>query len=80
MLAALRNACYVLGVKTEERVSISAFVDVDEHERLVERARMEDRSVSAEIRLALAGTSIAFRRGTAAGSRPQARRGHRGGR
>ncbi len=36
-----------------ERVSISAFVDPDDHEKLVERARAQDRSVSAELRLAL---------------------------
>ena len=38
---------------TEERVSISAFVDPDDHERLVDRARSEDRSVSAELRVAI---------------------------
>ena len=38
---------------TEERVSISAFVDPDDHERLVERARLEERSVSAALRLAI---------------------------
>ena len=36
-----------------ERVSLSAFVDPDDYERLAERARPEDRSMSAEIRLAL---------------------------
>ena len=40
-------------MKTEERVSISAFLDPDDHVRLVERARMEDRSVSAELRVAI---------------------------
>ena len=30
-----------------------AFVDPEDHERLVERARSEDRSVSAELRLAI---------------------------
>jgi hypothetical protein len=40
-------------MKTLERVSISAFVDVDDHERLVERALVEDRSVSAELRQAI---------------------------
>ena len=40
-------------MRTDERVSISAFVDPDDHERLVERARVEDRSVSAELRLAI---------------------------
>jgi hypothetical protein len=40
-------------MRTEERVSISAFVDPDDHERLAERARAEDRSVSAELRLAI---------------------------
>ena len=40
-------------MRTEERVSISAFVDVDDHERLVSRARAEERSVSAELRLAI---------------------------
>ena len=49
----LRNHCYDLVMKTEERVSVSAFVDPDDHERLVERARLENRSVSAEIRQAL---------------------------
>ena len=38
---------------TAERISISAFVDPDDHEKLVERARAEDRSVSAELRLAI---------------------------
>lgn len=38
---------------SQERVSISAFVDPDDHEKLVERARSEDRSVSAELRLAI---------------------------
>jgi hypothetical protein len=37
----------------EERVSISAFVDLDDHERVVERARSQERSVSAELRLAI---------------------------
>jgi len=49
----LRNGCYALGMKTEERVSISAFVDPDDHERLVELARSEERSISAELRLAI---------------------------
>ena len=40
-------------MRTEERVSISAFVDPDDHERLVSRARAEERSVSAELRLAI---------------------------
>ena len=40
-------------MRTEERVSISAFVDPDDHERLVERARAEERSVSAELRVAI---------------------------
>lgn len=40
-------------MKTEERVSISAFVDPDDHERLVERARLEERSVSAALRVAI---------------------------
>ena len=38
---------------TVERVSVSAFVDPDDHERLVERARSEDRSISAELRVAI---------------------------
>jgi hypothetical protein len=38
---------------TEARVSISAFVDHDDYERLVELARAEERSVSAELRLAI---------------------------
>jgi post-segregation antitoxin (ccd killing protein) len=40
-------------VRTSERVSISAFVDSDDHERLAERARDEDRSLSAELRVAI---------------------------
>jgi post-segregation antitoxin (ccd killing protein) len=40
-------------MRTVERVSVSAFVDPDDHERLVERARSEDRSVSAELRVAI---------------------------
>jgi len=36
-----------------ERFSISAFVDPDDHEHLVERARLEERSVSAALRLAI---------------------------
>ena len=40
-------------MRTVERVSISAFVDPDDHERLVERARLEERSVSAALRLAI---------------------------
>jgi Ribbon-helix-helix protein, copG family len=40
-------------MRTEGRVSISAFVDPDDHERLVERARVENRSVSAELRQAI---------------------------
>ena len=40
-------------MRTAERVSISAFVDPDDHEQLVERARSEDRSVSAELRVAI---------------------------
>ena len=39
-------------MRTEERV-ISAFVDIYDHEPLVERARAEERSVSAELRLAI---------------------------
>jgi hypothetical protein len=39
-------------MRTLERVSISAFVDPDD-ERLVERARAEDRSLSAEVRVAI---------------------------
>jgi hypothetical protein len=38
---------------TAERGSISACVDHDDHERLVELARAEERSVSAELRLAI---------------------------
>ena len=53
VLVTLRNTWYVLVVKTEERVSLSAFVDPDDHERLVERARLEERSVSAALRLAI---------------------------
>ena len=37
-------------MRTEQRVSISAFADPDDHERLVERARAEDRSVSSVLR------------------------------
>ena len=40
-------------MSSQERVAISAFVDPDDHERLVERARSEDRSVSAELRVAI---------------------------
>ena len=40
-------------MRTAERISISAFVDQDDHERLVDRARSEDRSVSAELRVAI---------------------------
>ncbi len=32
---------------------MSLFVDPDDHERLVKRARAEDRSVSAELRVAI---------------------------
>jgi hypothetical protein len=47
---------FILSGKTSderavERVSVSAFVDPDDHELLVERARSEDRSVLAEPRL-----------------------------
>jgi hypothetical protein len=52
LLITMRNRWYVLVVR-EERVSISAFVDPDDHERLVDRARSEERSVSAELRLAI---------------------------
>jgi len=40
-------------MQTIERVSVSAFVDPDDHERLVERARAEERSLSAALRLAI---------------------------
>ena len=40
-------------MRTERRVSISAFVDPDNHERLVEQARWEERSVSADLRVAI---------------------------
>ena len=40
-------------MKTEKRVSISAFVNPEDHERLVELARAEERSVSALLRLAI---------------------------
>ena len=53
MLGTLRNTCYVLAMRTEERVSVSAFVDPDDHEKLVEQARSEERSVSAELRIAI---------------------------
>ena len=53
MLLSLQNLCYVLVVRTVERVSVSAFVDPADHERLVKRARSEDRSVSAELRVAI---------------------------
>ena len=49
---AKRLSCSGL-MRTVERVSISAFVDPDDHEQLVERARLEDRSLSAELRLAI---------------------------
>ena len=40
-------------MRTEERVSVSAFLDPDDHERLVELAQSEQRSVSGEIRRAI---------------------------
>ena len=40
-------------MRTAERVSHSAFVDPDDYERLVERARAQDRSTSAELRVAI---------------------------
>ena len=40
-------------MRTEERVSISAFVDPDDFERLASAHELEERSMSAEIRLAL---------------------------
>ncbi|HYH61884.1 MAG TPA: ribbon-helix-helix protein, CopG family, partial [Solirubrobacterales bacterium] len=40
-------------MRTAERVSISAFVDPDDYERLVERARSEEPSTSAELRVAI---------------------------
>ena len=55
LLVILRNAFYVLVMRTEERVSISAFVDSEDHKRLVDRARLKDRSVSAELRVAIRG-------------------------
>jgi hypothetical protein len=40
-------------MRTAERVSVSAFVDADDLERLAEQARDEDRSLSAELRVAI---------------------------
>jgi len=40
-------------MRTIERVSVSAFVDPHDHERLVERARSEERSLSAALRVAI---------------------------
>ena len=37
-------------MRTEERVSVSFFVDPDEYAKLVERVRSEDRSVSSLLR------------------------------
>lgn len=42
-----------MSTRTEERVSISVFVDPTDRERLVELARTNERSVSAEIRRAI---------------------------
>ena len=40
-------------VATEERVSVSVFVDPHDRERLLELARTNDRSLSGEIRRAI---------------------------
>jgi hypothetical protein len=40
-------------MRTAERISLSAFADPDDYERLVERARTDDRSLSAALRLAI---------------------------
>jgi hypothetical protein len=40
-------------MRTVERMSISAFLDPDDHERLLERARSAERSLSAELRVAI---------------------------
>lgn len=40
-------------MQTQKRVPISAFIDSDDHEQLVQRARSEERSVSAELRVAI---------------------------
>jgi predicted transcriptional regulator len=40
--------------QTEERVSVSVFVDQHDRKRLVELVRRHDRSMSAEIRRAIA--------------------------
>lgn len=42
-----------MSTRTEERVSVSVFVDPRDRERLVELARSHDRSISAEIRRAI---------------------------
>lgn len=42
-----------MSVETEERVSVSVFIDPQDRERLIELARSHDRSVSAEIRRAI---------------------------
>ena len=49
----LKTAAIVRNIRTAERVSLSAFVDPDDYERLVERARAQDRSTSAELRVAI---------------------------
>jgi hypothetical protein len=40
-------------MRTAHRVSVSLHVDPDDHKRLVERARSEDRSLSAALRVAI---------------------------
>jgi hypothetical protein len=50
---AISRFCYILEMRTEERVSVSAFVDPHDHERLAELARSHDRSISAELRRAI---------------------------
>ncbi len=42
-----------MSTRTEDRVSVSLFVDPRDRERLVELARTNERSVSAEIRRAI---------------------------
>ena len=42
-----------MSTRSEDRVSLSVFVDPRDRERLVELARTHDRSISAEIRRAI---------------------------
>ena len=42
-----------MSTQTQERISVSVFVDPRDRERLIELARSKDRSVSPEIRRAI---------------------------